>query len=291
MFIGYLFGGFCWLLWIAAFICFLAWKPIGEPNPDPTNLGLAILLLLVIGLQAGFEAFQDWSSSKVMNSIKGMMAAEASVIRNGVEMKIPADKIVVGDLVVLTYGTKVPADLRIIESADLRFDRSMLTGESEAIEASITATDDNYTESKNIGFMATMITNGTGKGIITQTGSNTMIGSIALLTSSAKEEKTTLQKEINNFVILIAVLAISTVVICFIVWGAWIHISYPTFITVSVMLVNAIAILVAFIPTGLPVAVTLSLLLVARKMARNKVLVKNLTVIETLSCCNVNKIF
>ena len=97
-------------------------------------LGLGILLFIVIMLQAAFEAFQDWSSSKVMNSIKGMMAADATVIRNGVEMKISAEKIVVGDLVVLTYGTKVPADLRLIECADLRFDRSMLTGESEAIE-------------------------------------------------------------------------------------------------------------------------------------------------------------
>ena len=135
--------------------------------------------------------------------------------------------------------------------------------------------------------MATMITNGTGKGIVTQTGSNTMIGSIAVLTSGAKQEKTTLQKEINKFVTLIAILAISTVSICFLCWGVWIYQKYPTFIGVAAMLVNAIAILVAFIPTGLPVAVTLSLLLVAKKMARNRVLVKNLTVIETLSCCNV----
>jgi sodium/potassium-transporting ATPase subunit alpha len=135
--------------------------------------------------------------------------------------------------------------------------------------------------------MATLITNGTGKGIVTQTGSNTMIGSIAVLTSSAKQEKTTLQKEINKFVTLIATLAISTVSVCFLCWGVWIYQKYPTFITVPAMLVNAIAILVAFIPTGLPVAVTLSLLLVAKKMARNRVLVKNLTVIETLSCCNV----
>ena len=132
-----------------------------------------------------------------------------------------------------------------------------------------------------------MITNGTGKGIVTQTGAHTMIGSIAVLTSSAKQETTTLQREINNFVLLIAILAISTVSVCYIVWGVWIYQSYPQFISVSAMLVNAIAILVAFIPTGLPVAVTLSLLLVARKMARNKVLVKNLTIIETLSCCNV----
>ncbi len=131
--LGYMFGGFCWLLWIGALICFLAWKPIGSP-PDPTNLGLGILLLLVIALQALFEAFQDWSSSKVMKSIKGMMASEATVIRDGGQIKISASELVVGDLILLTYGTKVPADLRIIESMDLRFDRAMLTGESEAVE-------------------------------------------------------------------------------------------------------------------------------------------------------------
>ena len=284
--ISYLTGGFCWLLWIGVIICFLAWKPIGNP-PDPTNLGLAILLIIVIFLQAAFEAFQDWSSSKVMKSITNLMAADATVIRNGIEMKIPASDLVVGDLVLLTYGSKVPADLRIIESFDLKFDRSMLTGESEAVDGSASQTDESYTESKNIAFMATMITNGSGKAIVTLTGSQTMIGSIAVLTSSAKQEATTLQLEIRHFVTLIAFLSITTVTICFIVWGAWIYRTYPSFISVSSMLVNAIAILVAFIPTGLPVSVTLSLLLVARRMARNKVLVKNLTVVETLSCVNV----
>ena len=135
--------------------------------------------------------------------------------------------------------------------------------------------------------MATMVINGTGKAIVTHTGTNTMIGSISVLTAGAKQKATTLQIEIRNFVILIAILAITTVTVCFIVWGTWIHKSYPTYIPIAPMLVNVIAILVAFIPTGLPVAVTLSLLLVARKMARNKVLVKNLTIIETLSCVNV----
>ncbi len=133
---GYMFGGFCWLLWIGVITCFLAWRPIGDPKPDPTNLGLAILFFIVILLQAGFEAFQDWSSSKVMKSIKHMMASDSTVIRNGVEMKIAAPQIVVGDLVLLNYGNKVPADLRIIESQDLKFDRAMLTGESEAVEGS-----------------------------------------------------------------------------------------------------------------------------------------------------------
>ena len=95
-----------------------------------------------------------------------------------------------------------------------------------------------------------MVTNGTGKGIVTHTGSRTMIGGIATLTSGAKQEKTTLQKEILNFVILITILAVSTVVTCLILWGVWIYQKYPSFIPIPAMIINAIAILTAFVPTG-----------------------------------------
>ena len=282
----YCFSGFCWLLWIGSLICFIAWKPIGDP-PDVTNLGLAILLLLVIGLQAVFEAFQDWSSSKVMKSIKNLIPSDATVIRNGIECKVTVSELVPGDIVMLYNGAKVPADLRLIETNDLKFDRSMLTGESEAIDGYVSYTDDNYNESKNIAFMTTLVTNGNGKGVVTSTGVHTMIGSIANIALNSKQKPTTLQLEIKNFVRLIAILALSTVFVCLIVWYAWIHRFYPKHIQVSEMMVNTIAILVAFIPTGLPVSVTLSLLLVARSMAKNKVLVKNLTTVETLSCVNV----
>ena len=193
----------------------------------------------------------------------------------------------VGDIVLLTNGFKVPADLRLIESNDLKFDRSMITGESEAVDGAVNATDEIYSESKNISYMTTLVTNGNGKGIVTLTGDNTMIGSIANLTAGAKDKPTTLQLEIKRFVIFVTVIALATVVACFVVWGAWIRRSYPTYISVSQMLVNSISVLVAFIPTGLPVSLTLSLLLVAKSMARNQVLVKNLTTVETLSCVNV----
>jgi sodium/potassium-transporting ATPase subunit alpha len=125
--IKYCFSGFCWLLWIGSIVLFLSWKPLGDP-PDATNLGLAILLIFVIALQAVFEAFQDWTSGKVMKSIKSMMPSDATVVRDGVELQVPVCDLVVGDVVVLTNGSKVPADLRLIESNDLKFDRSMITG-------------------------------------------------------------------------------------------------------------------------------------------------------------------
>ena len=183
--------------------------------------------------------------------------------------------------------TKVPADVRLIESHDLKFDRSLLTGESEAVEGVVECTDQVYVESKNMAFMSTLITNGQGRGVVVCTGKETMIGRIACLTNQTSQKEISLQKEIRRFVVFISVLAITTVVILLIIWAAHIRLHYPSYIDVPTMMVNCIGVMVAFIPTGLPVAVTLSLLLIARKMAKYRVLVKNLSVIETLSCVNV----
>ena len=95
-----------------------------------------------------------------------MMPSAASVIRDGREEKIPTEELVVGDLVILSYGNKVPADCRIIETKDLKFDKSMLTGESEAIEGTVECTDEKYVESKNIAYMTTLVTQGKGKGLV-----------------------------------------------------------------------------------------------------------------------------
>ena len=87
--VGYLFSGFCGLIWVAAIVCILAWRPIGDPSDSSiTNLALGILLIFVILLQAAFTAFQDWSSNKVMSSIKNMMPSAATVIRGGKEVII-----------------------------------------------------------------------------------------------------------------------------------------------------------------------------------------------------------
>jgi len=284
--IGYFFSGFCILIWIAAIICILAWKPIGDPS-DPTNLGLGVLLIVVIVLQAAFTAFQDWSSGRVMKSIKNMMPSTATVIREGKEEKIPVEEVVVGDLVLLQYGQKVPADVRIIESHDLQFDKSMLTGESEAIDGTVECTDESYVESKNIGYMTTLITNGRGKGIVVDTGNKTLMGKIAGLTSDTSKKSTTLQKELRRFVLIIGTAALIMAVIVIVVWASWLRVKHKDYINVPSIMVNTISVMIAFIPEGLPVCVTLSLLIIAKKMAKNRVLVKNLPVIETLSCVNV----
>ncbi|ORX98166.1 calcium ATPase [Basidiobolus meristosporus CBS 931.73] len=289
---NYFLGGFCWLLWIAAVLAFLAYKPIGNPNPDPTNLGLGIVVLIVIFLQAAFTAYQDYSSDKVMKSVQSMLPSSATVFRDGSWCPISAIDLVVGDLVKVKYGVKISADIRLIDVAEMRVDQSVLTGESEPVTMTTHSTSATYLESHNIALMGTLVTNGEGVGVVIATGDATVMGKIAKLSSTGTGknggmEQSLLQKDIALFVRIIASLAITTGVIIMVVWGAWLRRTYPTFISLSEVLVNTIGVIVAFVPDGLPFAITLTLTLVARRMASNKVLVKNLSTVETLGAVNV----
>lgn len=106
-----------------------------------------------------------------MKSILNLLPSECFVIRNGVVSKMSASQLVVGDVVQIKLGNKVPADLRLLQvSNDLKFDRAVLTGESEAVEGSTACTDDNILESKNIALMGTHVVNGNGVGVVVLTG-------------------------------------------------------------------------------------------------------------------------
>jgi len=103
---------------------------LGNPNPQASNLALAVVLLVVVVLQAIFNAWQDFSTSRVMASIQEMLPDDVVVLRDGAETTLPAAALVPGDIVQLSLGQKVPADVKLIDvSGDLRFDRSVLTGE------------------------------------------------------------------------------------------------------------------------------------------------------------------
>ncbi|CAO3641027.1 unnamed protein product [Mucor fragilis] len=287
-FFGYFFGGFCSLLWFASIICYISWKPLGEPNPSPLNLALAVILMFVIFLQAFFNAWQDWSTSRVMNSINNMLPTQALVMRDGQIVTIDASHLVPGDVVHIKMGNKIPADLRLVQvSDDLKFDRSVLTGESDAIPGTVDATDDNVLESHNVAMMGTHCLNGSAVGVVVSIGDNTLMGKIARLSLSDPNTRTTLQVEILRFVIIIAVLSISVGVICIVTWAAWLRKDYPDFLSLSNALIAVISVIVAFVPEGMPIAVTLCLTLIAHRMQKNNVLCKVLTTVETLGSVNV----
>lgn len=126
--VGYFFKGFGAILLIAAVLVFIAWKPLGDP-PAQSNLALAIVLVAVFIIQAGFNMWQDWSSSRVMSSIKNMLPEECQVIRDSAQMTLFASELVPGDVLLVKAGNKLPADIRVAQvSSDVKFDRSILTG-------------------------------------------------------------------------------------------------------------------------------------------------------------------
>lgn len=285
--IGYIFGGFCSVLWVGAIIFFLCWQPLSKPA-SAQNLSLAVLILIVIFLQAAFSAFQDYSTAKTMDSILDLLPSDAQVRRDGQVQKLPSSELVAGDVVQLKIGDKVPADVRIVEhSGDVRFDRSVLTGESIEVAGSIDATDKNILETRNIAFMGTTVLNGSAVGIVILTGSRSVMGRIAHSTISVKEEATLIQREIWRFVKIIIALTIFLALLILIAWAAWLRTDHKDFLSVPAMLVNVMSCVVAFIPEGVPVAVALTLMLIARRMKAVSVLPKSLSTVETLGCVDV----
>ncbi|KAI1318427.1 hypothetical protein EDD11_006511 [Mortierella claussenii] len=286
--LGYLFGGFCSILWVGVITFIICWRPPLSNPPNITNLALAILVLFVIILQASFSAFQDFSTARVMSSIMDMIPADCHVIRDGQLIKIPASNLVVGDRVHLSLGNKVPADLRLLQATnDTRFDRAVLTGESEAIEASVHATDDNFLESKNIAFMGTHIVQGSCVGVVVLKGNDTLMGRINKLTTGRKPKTTIIQREITRFIQIIIVMTVALIAVITIAWLAWLHPKYPDFMSVASLLVTLMGCVIAFIPEGVPVCVSLTLLMIARRMRENNILPKALSTVETLGCVNV----
>ncbi|CAO3650837.1 unnamed protein product [Cunninghamella blakesleeana] len=290
----YVFGGFCSVLWVGVITFFLCWMPLSTPpivpdgQPSVINLALAIVVMIAIFLQASFSAFQDWSTAKVMNSILNLLPSECLVIRDGEVKKIPASQLVVGDIVQIKLGNKVPADLRLIQvSNDLKFDRAVLTGESDAIEGSTTCTDDNFLESHNIALMGTHVVNGSAIAVVILTGNNTVMGRINKLTSNGKEKVTLIQQEISRFVRIIVTLTIVLVLILLIEWLAFLHRVHPDFQNVVALLMNLMGCIVAFIPEGVPIGVAMTMMMIAKKMKQNNILPKGLTTVETLGCVNV----
>ncbi|KAJ5204259.1 uncharacterized protein N7498_005138 [Penicillium cinerascens] len=283
----YVFGGFCSVLWVGVIIFFICWQPLSNP-PSPTNLAMAVLVIIVIVLQASFSAFQDWSTKRVMNSILGLLPSEALVMRDGKLVRLPATDLVTGDIVQISVGNKVPADMRLLQtSGDIRFDRAILTGESDEVDGAIDATDANFLETRNIAMMGTLVTNGNATGVVVLTGTRSVMGRIAKMTSGVKQKPTLIQKEINRFVGIIVGLTITLALLILFTWLGWLRKDHPTYMSVVAMLNNVMGCVVAFIPEGVPVGVALTLMMIAQRMKKTNVLPKGLATVETLGCVNV----
>ena len=284
--LSYLFGDFCSILWIGVIGFFISWKPLGDP-PAPYNLALAIVVIIVILLQAVFSALQDYSSQKVMDSILNLVPENAAVFRDGSPTITASVNLVAGDIIQLSAGDRVPADIRIIKASnDLKFDRAVLTGESEDVPGSVDSDEPNFLEAKNIALLGTHVSNGSATGVVILTGGRTAMGRINELTHT-EQERTNLQREISRFVKIIICLTLTIVLIMLITWAAWLRVDHYDFLNVTGIITDLLSLVVAFIPEGMPIAVALTLSLVAKRMRDAKVLPKNLSTVETLGFVNV----
>jgi sodium/potassium-transporting ATPase subunit alpha len=173
------------MLWAGAALIFVAYGLGGGDS----NLYLATIIIAIILITGSISFYQTMKSQSIMDSFKDFIPPETIVIRNGIETKLDATKLVVGDVVKVELGKKIPADLRIIDSQGMKVDNSSLTGETELLARSTKSTHDNPLESKNVAFFSTLNKEGTGKGVVFNTGDRTFIGRIASLAATAAEEE------------------------------------------------------------------------------------------------------
>ncbi|XP_022254094.1 sodium/potassium-transporting ATPase subunit alpha-like isoform X1 [Limulus polyphemus] len=272
-----LFGGFSMLLWIGAVLCFIAYSiqagTFEEPPDD--NLYLGIVLAVVVIVTGCFSYYQEARSSRIMESFKNMVPQYATVVRDGQKFSIPAEEVVVGDIVEVKGGDRIPADIRVLVSRSFKVDNSSLTGESEPQTRSPEMTHENPLETRNIAFFSTNCVEGTGTGVVINTGDRTVMGRIANLASGLEMGDTPIAREIAHFIHIITgvavFLGVSFFVVAFILGYHWLD-----------AVIFLIGIIVANVPEGLLATVTVCLTLTAKRMAAKNCLVKNLEAVETL---------
>ncbi|XP_058716035.1 potassium-transporting ATPase alpha chain 1 isoform X2 [Poecile atricapillus] len=275
-------GGLQCLMWVAAVICLTAYGvQRGEGDRGSSdNLYLAVALIAVVVVTGCFGYYQEFKSTNIIASFRNLVPQQATVIRAGQTLQVNAAELVLGDLVEIKGGDRVPADIRILAAQGCKVDNSSLTGESEPQPRSPECSHESHLESRNIAFFSTMCLEGTATGLVISTGDRTVIGRIASLASGVENEKTPIAVEIEHFVDIIAGLAVLFGGTFFVVAML---IGYPLLRAV----VFFMAIVVAYVPEGLLATVTVCLSLTAKRLARRNCVVKNLEAVETLGSTSV----
>ncbi|VXB45535.1 ATPase, P-type (Transporting), HAD superfamily, subfamily IC [Arthrobacter sp. 9V] len=245
---------FALMLWVAAGLAYVAGMP---------QLGIAIIIVVIVN--GVFAHIQQERAQHAAERLQGLLPAEVTVRRDDRLQSVHASALVPGDVVVLTAGDRLPADVQLISASACSVDESMLTGESEAVPKTVT----------DIAWGGTFLVNGEAEGQVTATGANTKLAAIAALTSGTTSPPTPLTLELRRIVRLVATVALA-------VAGLFFVVSLLVGIVWRDSFLFAIGVAVALIPEGLLPTVTLSLAMGAQRMASRNALVRNLEAVETL---------
>ena len=271
------------MLLIATAISFL----IGE-TVDALTIAVIVILNSIVGF------VQEYRSEKAMEAMKKLTAPKARIMRDGSEAMIAAREIVPGDIVLLEAGDRVPADGRLLEVVDLKADEAVLTGESTDVtkDLSVVKEETSVADRRNSVFMATHMTYGRGKAVITSTGMNTEFGKIAEMVQTMETEETPLKQKLERFAKKLGIIIVALCAVIFILE------LYEIFVLGIVQTADAlgniidafetsIALAVSAVPEGLPAVVTVSLALGARELAKRKAIIRKLSSAETLGATTV----
>ncbi|KAL7318226.1 hypothetical protein PS15m_004478 [Mucor circinelloides] len=258
---------------------------IVEAAEKEFNSMIVLLIVVVLNTIIGFS--QEWKASKTLNALMNLEVPQAAVIRDGQQQMIGSEELVPGDLVVLEEGDAVPADIRLIEVAQLGVIEGILTGESVPVQKNVQAIKAKTRkiplgDCKGNAFMATTVTRGRAKGVVVRTGSNTEIGKIsaAIQSGSKRKVKTPIQRKLSKLGIYLVALAIflcALVVVIGVIWKR----------DARDMVNIGLSLAVSVIPEGLVAVTTVTMAIGVRRMAASKCIVRTLPAVESLGSVTV----
>ena len=260
------------ILFIASLISFVL---------DQTAEGIVILVIIVINTV--ISVVEEKKANTALEALKKMNSPIARVLREDEESIIEAKELVIGDIVLLEAGSVVPADLRLIESYNLKIDESSLTGESVAAMKNADEVLDEKTplaDCSNMAYSSTFISYGTGMGVVVATGMKTQIGKIAKMLNQTDELTTPLKQKLNSVGKTLSVVGLIISLFIFII-----GILYGNDVVTILML--AISLAISVIPEGLPATATIIMALGVQRMAEKNALIRKLPAVETLGSTTV----
>jgi len=239
--------------------------------------------MAIVLLNATIGVVQESRAEGALRALRKLAAPQAEVIRDGEPCSVPAEQLVPGDLVVLQTGNRVPADLRLVETHNLRIDEASLTGESQAVSKRAEGLVDSEAplgDRINLAFMGTAVAYGRGRGVVVDTGMNTQIGLIATMLESYTSEPTPLQRRLDDLGRVLGWIALGVCGMVFL--AGWLHGQ-----DMLDMLITAVSLAIAAVPEGLAAIVTICLALGMQRMIRRHALLRRLPAVEALGSATV----
>ena len=280
------------ILMIAAAVSALTTVLNNIRTPDhPESLAEVFIILVVVLLNAILGVIQESKAEAAIEALQTMTAATCKVMRDGKQITLHSDELVPGDIVILEAGDAVPADGRIIENASLKIEEAALTGESVPVNKLVDAlglngmADVPLGDRKNMCYMGSTVVYGRGKAVVTATGMDTEMGKIAGVLASTEEEKTPLQRRLDQLGKTLSKLVLGICVFIF-VFNLVMAGSFTLDSILSTFMV-AVSLAVAAIPEGLATVVTVVLSIGVTNMSKRNAVIRRLTAVETLGCTQV----